>query len=56
VIAVACPQPEQSGLARYPTWSGSLLAEALIGSSRAQASSARSVQRIVRNASLKPHR
>lgn len=56
VIAVACTQPEQSGLAGYTNWSGSLLAEALTTSGRVQAISARSVQRILNNASLKPHR
>lgn len=56
VIALACTQPEQSGLVGYTTWSGSLLAEALVGSGRVQAISARPVQRILRNTSLKPHR
>jgi|HubBroStandDraft_6_1064221.scaffolds.fasta_scaffold283850_1 transposase len=56
VIAVACTPPEQSGLAGYTNWSGSLLAEALRDSGRVGAISARSVQRILHLASLKPHR
>ena len=56
VVAVACARPEQFGLEAHTRWSGSLLAQALIGSGRVPAISARTVQRILQGASLKPHR
>lgn len=56
VIAAACETPQQYGLEGYTAWSGALLARAVIGSGRVARISARSVQRILNLASLKPHR
>lgn len=56
VVAAACTPPEQFGLAAHTHWSGGLLADALIGSGQVLSISARSVQRILQGASLKPHR
>ena len=57
VIALACTPPEQSGLADYTTWSGSLLAESLRGTGPGRRHQRpRTVQRILHVASLKPHR
>jgi transposase len=56
VVAGACAPPEQFGLEAHTHWSGSLLAEALIRSGWVPAISARTVQRILQGACLKPHR
>jgi transposase len=56
VVAAACACPEQFGLAAHTRWSGDLLAEVLTASGRVLSISARTVQRILHGASLKPHR
>lgn len=56
VIATACQAPEDHGLTGHSSWSGALLAEVLTLSGRVAAVSARSVQRILHVASIKPHR
>jgi transposase len=56
VIALACSQPADAGLAGHCQWSGSLLAEVLVSSGRVTAISGRSVQRVLKGADLKPHR
>jgi hypothetical protein len=56
VIAVACSSPEESGLRGYTAWSGALIAQAVVSSGRVDAISGRTVQRILRGASIKPHR
>jgi transposase len=56
VIAAACSQPEDAGLAGITEWSGSLLAEHLRTSGRVARISARTVQRILARAVMKPHR
>lgn len=55
VVATACQQPVDHGLPGHSSWSGSLLAQAL-GLSGILTISARTVQRILRAATLKPHR
>lgn len=55
VVALACSRPEEAGLAGHSQWSGSLLAEVLVSSGRVAMISARSVQRILQGADLKPH-
>jgi transposase len=56
VIATACEEPSDHGLAGHSSWSGSLLAQVLVSSGRVLGISARSVQRILKAAALKPHR
>lgn len=56
VIATACQQPADHGLAGHSNWSGSLLAQVLTASGRVLAISARSVQRILETAAIRPHR
>jgi len=56
VIATACQEPSDHGLAGHSSWSGSLLAQVLTTSGRVLAISARSVQRILKAAAIKPHR
>jgi transposase len=56
VLALACTRPQDSGLDGHTQWSGDLLAEVLVSSGRATAISGRTVQRILRDADLKPHR
>ena len=56
VVATACQQPADHGLAGHSNWSGSLLAQVLTASGRVLAISARSVQRILKAAAIRPHR
>ena len=56
VIATACAAPEDYGLEGISVWSGRLLARAVTASGRVAHISARSVQRILKLASIKPHR
>jgi len=56
VIATACAVPEDYGLEGHSVWSGTLLARAVTASGRVAHISARSVQRILKLASIKPHR
>jgi transposase len=56
VIAAACATPERFGLEGVTEWSGRLLASCLIDSGQVTAISARTVQRILARAALKPHR
>ena len=56
VIAAACSPPDQAGLAGVTEWSAPLLRDVLIATGRVAAISARSVQRILARASMKPHR
>lgn len=56
VVAIACQDPADQGLAGHSCWSASLLAQVLILSGLVATISARSVQRILRAATIKPHR
>jgi transposase len=56
VIATACQEPSEHSLAGHSNWSGSLLAQALTASGRVISISARSVQRILKAAAIRPHR
>jgi putative transposase len=56
VIATACQDPAEHGLAGHSSWSSVLLAQVLVASGRVAAISARSVQRILQVAAIKPHR
>jgi len=56
VIATACQEPAEHDLPGHSSWSARLLAQALIASGRVAAISARSVQRILEAAAIKPHR
>jgi transposase len=56
VIATACQEPSEHGLAGHSSWSASLLAQVLTASGRVVTISSRSVQRILRVAAIKPHR
>jgi transposase len=56
VIATACQEPSEHGLAGHSNWSGSLWAQALTASGRVISISARSVQRILKAAAIRPHR
>jgi transposase len=56
VVATACQEPADHGLHGHSSWSASLLALALTLSGRVATISARSVQRILQVASIKPHR
>lgn len=56
VVAAACASPTDYGLAGYTMWSGTLLARALTGAKQVLALSGRSVNRILRTATIKPHR
>jgi len=56
VIATACEDPQAHGLGGHSNWSGSLLAQVLTLTGRITRISARSVQRILRAAAIKPHR
>jgi transposase len=56
VVATACEQPAEHGLAGHSNWSSSLLAQVLTASGRVLAISARSVQRILKAAAIRPHR
>ena len=54
VIATACDTPQNYGLEGYSVWSGALLARVLTASGRVAQISERSVQRVLKRASLKP--
>ena len=56
VVAAACQDPADHELAGHSSWSGSLLAQVLVLSGLVSAISARSVQRILKAAAIKPHR
>lgn len=56
VVATACQDPADHELAGHSSWSGSLLAQVLVLSGLVSAISARSVQRILKAAAIKPHR
>jgi len=56
VIATACGTPQNYGLEGYSVWSGAVLARVLTASGRVAQISERSVQRVLKRASLKPHR
>jgi transposase len=56
VIATACQDPEELGLGGHSSWSAALLARTLVVSGRVARISARSVQRILQIAAIKPHR
>lgn len=56
VIATACQEPTEHGLAGHSSWSASLLAQILTTSGKVVAISSRSVQRILQVAAIKPHR
>lgn len=56
VVAAACQAPAEYGLEGHTLWSGALLANVLVHSGRIGRISARSVQRILKLASIKPHR
>ena len=56
VVAAACQAPAEYGLDGHTLWSGALLANALVHSGRIGRISARTVQRILKLASIKPHR
>jgi transposase len=56
VIATACRPPGDCGLDGITEWSGQLLADASVRAHTVREISARSVQRILALASLKPHR
>jgi transposase len=56
LIAAACAAPDQYGLDGITEWSADLLAGTLVAGGQIAAISARSVQRILARASLKPHR
>lgn len=56
VIAMACSTPEQHGFAGVTEWSASLIATAMVAAGHVTTISARSVQRILARAVLKPHR
>jgi transposase len=56
VVATACQDPVEHELAGHSSWSGSLLAQVLVLSGLVSAISARSVQRILKAAAIKPHR
>ena len=56
VLATACQDPAPHGLAGHSSWNASLLAQALVLSGMVAAISARSVQRVLKAATIKPHR
>lgn len=56
VIATACQDPQAHNLPGHSQWSARLLAEILIRCHRVARISARSVQRILAAAAIKPHR
>jgi transposase len=56
VIATACQEPANHGLIGHSSWSAGLLAQVLTASGRVLSISARSVQRILKVAAIKPHR
>jgi putative transposase len=56
VVAAACQDPADHELAGHSSWSGSPLAQVLVLSGLVSAISARSVQRILKAAAIKPHR
>src|SRR5207245_8488651 len=56
VIAAACSTPDQFGLDGITEWSAGLLASSLVTGGQVAAISARTVQRILARATLKPHR
>jgi putative transposase len=56
VIATACQDPAEHGLAGHSNWSASLLAQVLSLSGQVAKISSRSVQRILQVATIKPHR
>ena len=56
MVAAACQDPADHELAGHSSWSGSLLAQVLVLSGLVSAISARSVQRILQAAAIKPHR
>lgn len=56
VVATACQDPADHELGGHSSWSGSLLAQVLVFSGLVSAISARSVQRILKAAAIKPHR
>jgi transposase len=56
VIAAACATPEQFGLDGITEWSARLQATSLVACGQVASISARTVQRILARASLKPHR
>lgn len=55
VVAAACQAPSDYGHAGHTRWSANLLARALVGCGRIASISARSVQRILQLAALRPH-
>jgi transposase len=56
VIATACQEPAEHGLAGHSSWSAGLLAQVLTASGKVVGISSRSVQRILQVAAIKPHR
>ncbi len=56
MVGAACATPERLGLEGITEWSASLLAECLVATGQVAAISARTVQRILARATLKPHR